>query len=336
MTTKTTTAARLLQLSAVAADPTPTVRVDMAAHLAAIAAELVAAVAAVDAMTPHQRRKHAAALGRRFAALRPAVNLAARPTSLTLPGNGNRKTAKNQLPTITYTGSPSTSGRVTLDTISGPVRLIFNNCPHSGKCSRVCVLTGGNARYNSVANGRRWRDLVSYTDPVGWIQLLRAEIIAAADRGNGRGVLVRSDVGTELGLARLVPALFADTPSGSRVRGYDYAKSPAAMRGDGFTADRNHRTAYSWNERSDARTVNRFLHRGGSVVVVAAIRKADPIPDAWRIGRQWWPTIDGDATDDRYHDAAGAVVLVRAKGKAAQARHAARLGGFVMPSQLPA
>jgi hypothetical protein len=197
------------------------------------------------------------------------------------------------------------------------------------------VLTGGNARYSSVANGRRWRDLVSYTDPVGWIPLLRAEIIAAADRDNGRGVLVRSDVGTELGLARLVPALFADTPSGSRVRGYDYGKNPAILRGDGFTTNRNHRTAYSWNERSDARTVNRYLGRGGNVVVVAAIRKGDPIPEAWRIGRQWWPTVDGDADDDRHNDRRSAVVLVRAKGKAAQARHAARLGGFVMPVVSP-
>lgn len=332
--TSTRTAARLLTLTAVA-EPVPTVRVNMAALLENLSGDLAAAVAAIDNMSRHERNRHAAALRRRFAELRPVVGLAARPTSLTLAGGGNMKTAKNRLPTITYTGSPATSGRVLLDTVDGPVRLVFSNCPHLGKCARVCVLTGGNARYSSVANGRRWRDLVAYTDPVGWIQLLRAEIIAAADRGNGRGVLVRSDVGTELGLARIVPALFADTPNGSTVRGYDYAKNPAAMRRDGFIADRNHRSVYSWNENADARTVNRYLHRGGNVVVVAAIRKADPIPSAWKIGRQWWPTVDGDADDDRYNDPAGRVVIVRAKGKAAQARHAARLGGFVMPAPTP-
>jgi len=302
-------------------------RVEMAQHLAAVRLEMVLAVAELDAMTSTERRRHVAQLRTRFAELRPMVGLKATRTSLTKSGATNIKVAKNKARTITYTGSPATSGRVTVDTLRGPVEIVPNNCPHAGKCAAVCVLSGGMARYDVVRDGRRWRDLVAVLDPVGWVQLRRAELIAAADKFGA--VLERGDVGTEYGLADLVPQLYSDTPNGNTVRGYDYGKRPQILRGDGWTADRHHRTVYSWNESSDARAVNQFLGRGGNVVMVGKVHKSEPVPAAVLIGSKWWPTIDGDATDDRFNEAGGRVVIVRAKGKATHKNLADRLGGFV-------
>ena len=313
------------------ATPSQRWRVEMAQHFTKHADAMAEAVAAFDLMTPKEQRRMVAQLRLRFSELRPLVGLKANRTSLTQSAAGNIKVAKNVARTITYTGSPATSGRVTVDTLRGPVEIVANNCPHAGKCARVCVLSGGNARYDGVRDGRRWRDLVAVLDPVGWVVLRRAELIAAADKFGA--VLERGDVGTEYGLADLVPQLYADTPKGNTVRGYDYGKRPQILRGDGWTADRHHRTVYSWNESSDARAVNRFLGRGGNVVMVAAIAKRDDVPAAVLIGSKWWPTIDGDKTDDRFNEAGGRVVIVRAKGKATEKKHAAHLGGFLQEIQ---
>jgi hypothetical protein len=88
---------------------------------------------------------------------------------------------------------------------------------------------------------------------------------------------------------------------------------------------------YSWHESSDARAVNRFLARGGNVVVVTDMVKGDTVPEFWRIGSKWWPTVDGDASDDRHGDPGGRVVVLYAKGAAVSTRHRDRLAGFVMP-----
>lgn len=303
-------------VAAVAVDVSPpTVRVNMFEHLRGSAVEMAAAVAEVDGMTAAERRAYGATLRRRFAEWRPAVGLQARPVPLLLSGSRNVKIGKNIARTVTYTGSPSTSARVVLAMSSGERRrVVMDSCPWSGSCAACCVLRGGNARYSSVAAGRAWRTLCAYVDPVGWAALRRAELVAAADRHGA--ILERGDVGTEYGVADWLPTMYADTPSGAIVRGYDYGKRPSLLAGDGWGAGGHHRTAYSWNESSSPRRVARFLERGGTVAMVTDTRKGENVPSAVDIGGEWWPTVDGDATDDRHNDPDGVVVVLRAKGAA--------------------
>lgn len=297
------------------AAPLETVRINMTEHLRGSALEMAAAVAEVDGMTAAQRRTFGAAIRRRFAEWRPAVGLQARPVPLLLQGSGNVKIGRNVARTLTYTGSPSTSARVVFSMASGKRRrVVMDSCPWSGSCAACCVLRGGNARYSTVSAGRTWRTLCAYVDPVGWAALRRVELVAAANRHGA--ILERGDVGTEYGMSDWLPSLYADTPEGAAVRGYDYGKRPNILGGDGWAADGHHRTAYSWNESSNARRVARFLERGGTVAMVTDTRKGENVPSAVDIAGTWWPTVDGDVTDDRYNDPESVVVVLRAKGAA--------------------
>lgn len=302
-------------------------RVNMAAHLAAHALDMADAVAMVDAMTRAERRAWAAATRRRFAEWRPAVGLEPRPVPLVLPGEGNAKIGKNISRTVTYTGAPSTSARVPLTLVDGsPVVLVLDSCPHSGTCAAVCVVCGGRGRFSSVRAGRTWRTLCAYMDPAAWAGLRRAELVALADKHGA--ILERGDVATEYALADILPELYADTPAGALVRGYDYGKRPTLLQGDGWAADRHHRTAYSWSESSSSRSVAAFLERGGTVAMVTDTRKGEPVPRLVDIAGRWWPTVDGDESDNRHEDPAGVVVILRAKGAAiGRGRRAALVRG---------
>jgi len=117
-----------------------------------------------------------------------------------------------------------------------------------------------------------------------------------------------------------IPAV-ADTLERFKIAAYAYTKRPAAVRaamrfGDGRTGGT--RIVYSWSERADERLAADYLRAGGSVAVVFAGlgsgRNARPIPDAFAIDGETFPTIDGDETDDRTTDPRGHVVALRGKG----------------------
>jgi len=91
---------------------------------------------------------------------------------------------------------------------------------------------------------------------------------------------------------------------GNEVAVYDYTKiAPSQI--DGY-----HLT-YSHSERPESLRVSLdWLARGGSVAVVFAVRKGQPLPESWH----GYPVIDGDKSDARFMDAPGSVVGLRING----------------------
>jgi hypothetical protein len=67
------------------------------------------------------------------------------------------------------------------------------------------------------------------------------------------------------------------------------------------------------NEKSDLARVRSFIHRGGTAALVTNRKKSGKVLNSF-LGI---PVVDGDTSDDRYHEQ-GVWVDLAAKGKARQ------------------
>lgn len=235
------------------------------------------------------------------------------------PGTAsNPKLAKNAAATLSYTGAQYiASGR-------------YNTCPAaSWGCTALCVLGEecGHARIEraaglrSIMDARARRTIALREHPVAaGVEFVRAAArLARLARAGGWRAVARLNVGTDLAW-EAIPAV-ADTLERFRIEAYAYTKRPAAVRaamrdGDGRTGGT--RIVYSWSERADERLAADFLRAGGTVAVVFAGlgsgRHARPVPTSFAIDGETFPTIDGDATDDRTTDPPGHIVGLRGKG----------------------
>ena len=292
----------------------PTI-VDMAQYVRDNAAAMDAAVLAWEASTPRERRRTVARIRKEFADLRPLFGLAPIPTNLHsshVPEGRvtQAKIAKNELPTLALTLQSATLCRVTLP---DGTRLILSTCPNMGLCGRVCVLGHGRGKWADVRAGRDWRTYCLYVDPCGFAILMRDEIRKACEK-HGGDVLDRPNVNADLPF-HLIPALWAPTEHG-RILAYGYSKDPAVLDTcDGWMLP-TYRVTYSLNEKSDDAAVARFVRRGGTAAIVTNRHKSASVRDRIRIGGRSLPVVDGDKSDDRYHDPAGVLVDLYAKGRA--------------------
>lgn len=187
-------------------------------------------------------------------------------------------------------------------------------------CTATCVLDNGNGRYDGVQKARNVKTQFLAFDPVSFVVLLIDELNAVATVHGS--VLCRLNVNSDVSWYRWIPSLFtraAQTVLGD-VSFYDYTKNPAVLRTDGLVAD-NYRLCYSLSERDRSLAkVSRFVQAGGTVAVVTVRKKSDVPVGVFRGLR----VVDGDATDDRFHES-GVWVDLSAKGKA----RALPVGGFV-------
>lgn len=242
--------------------------------------------------------------------------------------SGNAKLAKNRAVTLAFTGaSGADSGR-------------FNPCPAIGECGKICVLgrTCGLAAIGLADHmiGARTRRIVAMREhPVAaGAELVRAAARAArmADSLSLR-TIARLNVGTDIGFESIpeVDSLFARFG----IDAYAYTKRPAAvraaMRSGGFVG--RTRIVYSWSERVNESLAADYLRSGGTVaLVIGGIgrQNAASLFSAVRIGGQAFPTIDGDATDDRTLDPRGIVVALRGKGPLQTLDGVQSVGGFAL------
>lgn len=286
--------------------------VDMAEHVRTHAAAMSDAVAAFDSVTRKEQRSVATAIRWELAMLRPSFGLRPLPTSLLsrhVPGKRatQAKLAKNELPTLALTLQSATLCRVTLP--SGR-RLILSTCPHMGLCGRVCVLGHGRGKWATVKAGRDWRTLALWSDPVGFAMLMRWEILEGLRRHGD--MLMRPNVNSDIPWHMVAP-LWA--PSDDRILAYGYSKDAATLATDGYLLP-TYRVTYSLNERSDMHAIRAFLERGGTVAAVTNRKRKGATMASVDIDGETFGVVDGDKSDDRFHDPRGVVVDLYAKGRA--------------------
>jgi hypothetical protein len=228
------------------------------------------------------------------------------------PGESdNAKLAKNRAVTLAFTGA------------SGADSEAYNPCPALGACAAYCVLgrTCGKARafpeHIIGARSRRLRAMREHPVAAG-VEFVRAAAAAARlARAEGLRTVARLNVGTDIGFEAIaeVDATFVRFD----IDAYAYTKRPAAVRA--AMRDRGYvgrtRIVYSWSERASESLAAEYLRSGGNVAaVIAGIGRAaaTDVVAGITIDGETFPTIDGDATDDRTLDRSGHVILLRGKG----------------------
>lgn len=191
---------------------------------------------------------------------------------------------------------------------------LANVCAWEDHCAAPCVANSGNGRYDSVRNARAARLALWIEDPSAALSLLVSEISLAAERNGGQEHLaVRLNAFSDIRWERILPVWFFERFAA--VAFYDYTKHPAKSR-PAHTLPDNYRLTYSVSPRSTRRTVAAAVAEGRSVAVVIATKGGKlrdgskrPLPEV-----PGATVVDGDASDRRFTDPVGALVLLRRKG----------------------
>jgi hypothetical protein len=206
---------------------------------------------------------------------------------LTLP-SAQPKIGKNYRPTASVTLLAGTDGGL---------------CVADTHCRSTCVVNESmRAQYANVRAARAARTDFLTERPDLFLGLLLDRMQWAHDR---HGILdLRPNANSDVAWERIAPALFALIATWDG-RAYDYTKRIDRV---GFLAD-NYRTTFSITRFTRPDTVERITGRGDTVTAV--FPSLAPLPQVWR----GLDVVDGDVTDDRFSDPAGAVVGLLGKGK---------------------
>lgn len=213
---------------------------------------------------------------------RVALNFMARYAPMTGAPDTNMKLEKGQLPafglTIASHLTRMSDGKYA------------NACPHAGQCAApgVCVLTRGNARYESVGRGREWRGNFLAFETLHALTMVGNELARGIAKHGA--VSYRPDVNSDTNTAAIYGDRLTTTPG---LTSYNYTKDPLALTRPDLMGV--HHVAYSYSERSNAAAVNHALAANVARVAVVTDRRAgQPIT-------QWHPTakvVDADISDE--------------------------------------
>lgn len=201
--------------------------------------------------------------------------------------DGNVKIARNAVPTWSLNLQPTLHG----------------SCPRStAGCRAGCLRFAGRNGLDLATAARVRRSDFMVANPGAFLTLLSWEI-DKIPTGHGLRLNALSDIRWEL--------VAVDIVTNAAARGvvlYDYTKWPPAKRA---TAAGLIDLTYSASERMTDADITDLLNGGHRVAVVASLES------------RWWnhaSAIDGDATDQRWSDPAGTLVVLKPKGKAKKDR----------------
>jgi hypothetical protein len=186
--------------------------------------------------------------------------------------------------------------------------LTINACPSAGDCTKVCVLDNGMGLYPTVQIARRARTEFFVEEPEAAGILVGNELMKAAIKYGS--ILFRPNVNSDVEWHKVAPSLTDGTLFGGAVRSYGYSKLPSTLtekvNTDFYTV------AYSANEKSDWKSIDKFLAKGGNVAVVTSRKPHSPVT-------QWYgkiKVVDADKTDEWMLGGIGLIGDLSAKGKA--------------------
>lgn len=197
-----------------------------------------------------------------------------------------------------------------------------NLCPSATKaCAAACVAHNGNGLIPDVQLARIARRLAYTAAKNEFLSILDSELVQLNKVASwfDRPVGVRLNTFSDLPWEHMI-----DLSKFGSLRFYDYSKVWKRCNGHlggGRIIHRNYRIAFScigiaddWNRIGD------YLDNGGSVACVFA-DSFNPGLTRWAYSQQLprefmgRKVIDGDKTDDRYHDRKGVIVGLRLKAR---------------------
>ena len=243
-----------------------------------------------------------------LAKVRAAHGFMEREAPLLTPPNANHKLAGAKVASY---GLTLHSFRTVLPARDDFEALSINTCPNAGHCVKVCVVKNGNGRFASTQRGWMWRTDLFARHPESFVAILAWELSQAV-RKHGE-ILFRPNVNSDVAWQRLLPSMVNGHLAG--MTSYGYSKRPETLTSDAGWMGSAYRVAYSWNESSDAATVDAAVANGVPVAVVTSRRKGSSVVTSLPFAGT--NVVDADATDEWMLSASGSVTGdLSAKGKA--------------------
>lgn len=191
-------------------------------------------------------------------------------------------------------------------------------CSHStAGCRSVCLACwSGRMKSGDARRARDERAAELIRDPELYVVRMIAELADLARRARARGLraLARLNGGSDIDWQELAPEIF-ETARRLEIGIADYTKDPARALRSARELEPRWWNVYSVSEsRGSVRKALEILRAGGSVSVVYARHKTEPLPANWYGFR----VVDGDEHDDRGPHERRRVIGLRAKGAPAR------------------
>lgn len=212
-------------------------------------------------------------------------------------GNTNNKMRKNSVQSYVVYMSPYT------DNSKG-----INVCPKASEgCAKACLYTAGMGKLKNVKKARRNRTELWIADKKAFYTQLADELDKAINKAGGEPIAIRLNGTSDIDHHKMLKSFagwdFEKSPS--NVVFYDYTKIPQkALK---YLDTPNYHITFSRSEENELQCID-MLDSGVNVAVVFK----NELPEHWK----GFKVIDGDKTDERFLDAKGVVVGLKAKGDA--------------------
>jgi hypothetical protein len=189
----------------------------------------------------------------------------------------------------------------------------INVCPHASQgCAAACLFTAGRGAFDNVRSARIAKTLAFVQDRAGFMETLAADVSRLVKKASKAGMTpcVRLNGTSDLPWEKIPCGSFANIMEGfPAIQFYDYTKNPNRIAS--YLAGEmpsNYHLTFSRSE-DNGKVALSILKSGGNVAMVFSSANLPPQYEGSIV-------VNGDETDLRFLDPRGAIVGLKAKGKA--------------------